>query len=332
MLRQYRQVKAEHPNAILMFRLGDFYEMFYDDAVVASKALSLALTARHRGSPNEAPMCGVPFHAAEGYIARLVRQGHRVAICDQIEDAKQARGIVKRAVTRVVSPGTVTDPSQLQEREPNYIAALLAAGTPARGRPTDGFGCAYLDLSTGEFRLSEHRGQAATEALRDEVAAFAPKEIVQPEGTSLEEVLAPETLERSLISDAPSWTFARDTAYETLLGRFGTASLDGFGCAKSRSAPREPSSVTCRIRRKPTSSMSPALPGTRPRRGWCSTPPPAGLSRWWRTAATEDAKEPCSPFSIGPRPPWAAACCAAGSSRHCCRCRASKSDWRPSAS
>jgi DNA mismatch repair protein MutS len=213
-----------------MFRLGDFYEMFYDDAVVASKALSLALTARHRGSPNEAPMCGVPFHAAEGYIARLVRQGHRVAICDQIEDAKQARGIVKRAVTRVVSPGTVTDPSQLQEREPNYIAALLAAGTPARGRPTDGFGCAYLDLSTGEFRLSEHRGQAATEALRDEVAAFAPKEIVQPEGTSLEEVLAPETLERSLISDAPSWTFARDTAYETLLGRFGTASLDGFGC------------------------------------------------------------------------------------------------------
>jgi DNA mismatch repair protein MutS len=230
MLRQYRQVKAEHPNAILMFRLGDFYEMFYDDAVVASKALSLALTARHRGSPNEAPMCGVPFHAAEGYIARLVRQGHRVAICDQIEDAKQARGIVKRAVTRVVSPGTVTDPSQLQEREPNYIAALLAAGTPARGRPTDGFGCAYLDLSTGEFRLSEHRGQAATEALRDEVAAFAPKEIVQPEGTSLEEVLAPETLERSLISDAPSWTFARDTAYETLLGRFGTASLDGFGC------------------------------------------------------------------------------------------------------
>ena len=230
MLRQYRQVKAEHPNAILMFRLGDFYEMFYEDAVVASKALSLALTARHRGSPNEAPMCGVPFHAAEGYIARLVRQGHRVAICDQVEDAKEARGIVKRAVTRVVSPGTVTDPAQLQEREPNYIAALLAAGTPSRARPSDGFGCAYLDLSTGEFRLSEHRGETAVEALRDEVAAFAPKEIVQPDGSSLQAILAPETLERSLISDVPSWTFARDTAHDTLLRRFGTASLDGFGC------------------------------------------------------------------------------------------------------
>jgi len=230
MLRQYRQVKAEHPNAILMFRLGDFYEMFYDDALVASKALSLTLTARHRGSPNEAPMCGVPFHAAEGYIARLVRQGHRVAICDQVEDAKEARGIVKRAVTRVVSPGTVTDPAQLQEREPNYIAALLVTGVPARGRPSDGFGCAYLDLSTGEFRISEHRGDAASAALRDEVAAFAPKEIVQPEGASLSKVLAPETLEHSLLSDAPPWTFAHDAAHETLLRHFGTASLDGFGC------------------------------------------------------------------------------------------------------
>ena len=132
MLQQYRQVKAEHQNAILMFRLGDFYEMFYDDAVVASKALSLTLTARHRGSPNEMPMCGVPFHAAEGYIARLVRQGHRVAICDQVEDAKLARGIVRRAVTRVVSPGTMTDPSQLPEREPNYIAALMAAAAGDR--------------------------------------------------------------------------------------------------------------------------------------------------------------------------------------------------------
>src|SRR5436309_11818597 len=101
MLRQYRAIKAQHPDAILMFRLGDFYEMFYEDALVASKALSLTLTARGRGTANEAPMCGVPFHAAEGYIARLIRQGHRVAVCDQVEDPKTAKGIVKRAVTRV---------------------------------------------------------------------------------------------------------------------------------------------------------------------------------------------------------------------------------------
>src|SRR5437867_2319050 len=126
MLRQYRQVKSEHPDAILMFRLGDFYEMFYDDALVASRALSLTLTARGRGTGSEAPMCGVPYHAADGYIARLIGHGYRVAVCDQVEDARQAKGIVRRAVTRVISPGTFTDPAHLQAREPNYIAAVTA--------------------------------------------------------------------------------------------------------------------------------------------------------------------------------------------------------------
>ena len=133
MLRQYRAIKAQHPDAILMFRLGDFYEMFYDDALLASRALSLTLTARGRGTTNEAPMCGVPYHAADGYVARLILKGHRVAICDQVEDPRAARGIVKRAVTRVVSPGTVTDPSQLRAAEPNYIAAIQVARDPAPG-------------------------------------------------------------------------------------------------------------------------------------------------------------------------------------------------------
>src|SRR5262245_3854475 len=131
MLRQYRQVKADHPDAILMFRLGDFYEMFFDDALSASKALSLTLTARGRGTANEAPMCGVPFHAADGYIARLVGKGFRVAICDQVEDARQAKGIVKREVTRVVSPGTITDLAHLSAREPNFIAAILREPQPS---------------------------------------------------------------------------------------------------------------------------------------------------------------------------------------------------------
>src|SRR6266704_7214596 len=136
MLRQYRSIKAQHP-----------------DAILASKALSLTLTSRGRGTSNEAPMCGVPYHAADTYISRLIRQGHRVAVCDQVEDPRAARGIVRRAVTRVVSPGTVTDPAQLRASEPNYIAAVLAQRDPARGRSAEGFGCAYLDLSTGDFRL-----------------------------------------------------------------------------------------------------------------------------------------------------------------------------------
>src|SRR5437867_9972663 len=144
MLRQYRSIKGQHPDAILMFRLGDFYEMFYDDALQASKALSLTLTARGRGTSNEAPMCGVPHHAVESYIARLIRQGFRVALCDQVEDARLAKGIVRRAVTRVVSPGTVTDPAQLKASEPNYIGALVAEAPPPGGRDDRGYGCAYL--------------------------------------------------------------------------------------------------------------------------------------------------------------------------------------------
>src|SRR6266850_2118081 len=177
MLRQYRSIKEQHPDAILLFRLGDFYEMFYDDALVASKALSLTLTSRGRGTRNEAPMCGVPYHAAEAYITRLIRQGHRVAVCDQVEDARLAKGIVRRAVTRVVSPGTITDPAQLRASEPNYFAAIQAAGDPGRG---GGFGCAYLDLSTGDFRLSEHHGPSAADSLAAQVALFRPREILHP--------------------------------------------------------------------------------------------------------------------------------------------------------
>src|SRR6267142_5323384 len=179
MLRQYRSIKEQHPDAILLFRLGDFYEMFYDDALLASKALSLTLTSRGRGTKNEAPMCGVPYHAADSYVARLIRQGHRVAICDQVEDPRAAKGIVRRAVTRVVSPGTVTDPAQLRAAEPNYIAAIQIAGSGG------GFGCAYLDLSTGDFRLSEHHGPSAADSLAAQVALFGPREILHDEETPL---------------------------------------------------------------------------------------------------------------------------------------------------
>ncbi|MFQ5877178.1 MAG: DNA mismatch repair protein MutS, partial [Acidobacteriota bacterium] len=230
MLRQYRSIKAEHPDAILMFRLGDFYEMFFDDARVAARALSLTLTSRGRGTRAEAPMCGVPYHAAEGYVARLLRQGFRVAICDQVEDPRVAKGIVHRAVTRVLSPGTITDPAQLPPRAPNYIASITVAGDPARGRPGEGYGCAYLDLSTGDFRIAEHRGPRARESLIEQLAWFAPREVVLSDAERTQASLPPEALDGVLASRAPSYAFASETAYRALLERFGTASLEGFGC------------------------------------------------------------------------------------------------------
>ena len=238
MLRQYRQVKAEHPDAILMFRLGDFYEMFFDDALVASKALALTLTARGRGTASEAPMCGVPYHAADGYIARLVHGGHRVAICDQVEDPRQAKGIVRREVTRVVSPGTLTDPAHLPAREPSFIAAVVGAGKGAGEPEGDGgardggageFGCALLDLSTGEFRISEHRGRDARGSLLEHLASFAPREIVVREGGKPPAWLWGDREGPPRLTVVPSWRFARDGARSVLLARFGTASLEGFG-------------------------------------------------------------------------------------------------------
>src|SRR5207249_6020736 len=225
MLRQYRSIKAQHPDAILLFRLGDFYEMFYDDALVASKALSLTLTSRGRGTRNEAPMCGVPYHAADTYISRLIRQGHRVAVCDQVEDPRAARGIVRRAVTRVVSPGTVTDPAQLAAAEPNYIAAIQAAGHPGRAGSMDGFGCAYLDLSTGDFRLSEHRGPSAGDSLAAQVALFRPREILHPEDRSLEDLLPTEYLDGVLTRAVPGFTLAAGAAGRVVQEILGTASL-----------------------------------------------------------------------------------------------------------
>jgi DNA mismatch repair protein MutS len=230
MLRQYRRIKTEHPDAILMFRLGDFYEMFFDDAVTASRALSLTLTARGRGTPNEAPMCGVPYHAADGYIARLIQKGFRVAVCDQVEDARHARGLVNRAVTRVVSPGTLTDPAQLPPREPNYIAAIAGGGDGTGGGAAAVFGCAFLDLSTGDLRVAEHRGPGAAAALAERVASFRPREILHPEGAAPETLLPKASLEGLSLRAVPAWTLARDAAYRILTERLGTASLEGYGC------------------------------------------------------------------------------------------------------
>src|SRR5207237_369677 len=161
-MRQYLDAKALYRDAILLFRMGDFYEMFYEDALVAARALEITLTSRAKdGNGGGIPMCGVPYHAVDGYIGRLVKKGFRVAICDQVEDPRKAKGIVKREVVRVVSPGTLTDASYLDAREPAFLMAVSARG--------DTLGVALLDLSTGEFSAAEYAGAEGRQALADEM-------------------------------------------------------------------------------------------------------------------------------------------------------------------
>ena len=159
-MRQYFEAKRQYRDAIVFFRMGDFYEMFYEDALTAARALELTLTSRSKDASGGAiPMCGVPFHAADGYIARLVRKGFRVAVVEQVEDPKKAKGLVRREVVRVVSPGTLTDAGYLDAREPAFLLALAPA------HPGPGFGVALLDLSTGEFTAAEYAGDEGRAAL-----------------------------------------------------------------------------------------------------------------------------------------------------------------------
>src|SRR5690349_19909689 len=169
LMRQYAAVKKEHPTALLFFRLGDFYEMFFDDAVVAAKELQITLTSRNKEKGAAIPMCGVPFHAAEGYISKLIRRGYKVAICDQVEDPRVAKKLVRREVTRVVTPGTAAD-SSLSSEENNFLAAVVSSGGRA--------GFAALDLSTGEFRATEFSGEGALKRIHDELDQLRPKEVL----------------------------------------------------------------------------------------------------------------------------------------------------------
>ncbi len=221
LMRQYREIKRQHVDAILLFRMGDFYEMFDQDAVTASKVLEITLTARNKSKGIETPLCGFPYHAAEGYIAKLIRRGFKVAVCEQVEDPKLAKGIVKREVIRVVTPGTVLDSNLLDAKDNNYLAALY----PAK----DGIGLSFLDISTGDFYLAEIHGAENMAELDTLLSRFSPREIVMPKnylpGAELSGLLQQYTRAVSTYDD---WTFDRETAYRTLLGHFKTASLDGF--------------------------------------------------------------------------------------------------------
>jgi DNA mismatch repair protein MutS len=211
LMRQYHAIKQQAPRALLMFRLGDFYELFYDDAVTAARELEITLTSRNKEKGQAIPMCGVPYHAAEGYIARLIQRGYRVAICDQMEDARFAKKLVKRELTRVVTPGTATDSTLLRSRENNYLAALATGGNRA--------GLAHVDVSTGEFRVTELETAEAPAA----VEQLGAKEMLVAEGS----LVAPGF--NALRTEVDAWAFGADYAERTLREHFGLLTLEGCG-------------------------------------------------------------------------------------------------------
>src|SRR5690242_1542398 len=199
LMRQYHAIKQQAPNALLMFRLGDFYELFFEDAVVAARELEITLTARNKEKGAAIPMCGVPYHAAEGYIARLIQKGHRVAICDQMEDPRLAKKLVKREITRVVTPGTAMDPSLVKPRENNFLAAVARSAARAA--------LAYVDVSTGEFRVTELDAADVAAALEH----LGAREVLFP--TDLPLLQGEERpAARFLRTDLEDWIFSQDYA------------------------------------------------------------------------------------------------------------------------
>ena len=224
LMQQYQGIKSRYPHALLLFRLGDFYELFYEDAIIAARELQITLTSRNREKGQPIPMCGVPYHAADGYIARLIRAGFKIAICDQMELPGPGKKIVRREVVRVITPGTATDGAVLEARENNFLAAVAkdAAGT---------LGMAYVDLSTGEFQATEFSGAGAAEALRDELQLLRPRETLLPRPQQLFETAKTSLLDGTggVESRLDEWIFRHDYAERILREQFGVAELTGFG-------------------------------------------------------------------------------------------------------
>ncbi len=213
MMQRYLEVKRQNPGAILLFRMGDFYELFYEDAEVSARVLGLTLTSRDKSSANPIPMAGFPYHALEGYLQKLIRAGYRAAICDQVEDPKKAKGMVKREVTRIVTPGTLTDDALLDPRENNFLACVF----PGK----ESVGLAWLELSTGRFVTAD----VPPGSLEDEIARLQPAECLVPEG-DVPQGLSPAG--SMMVTERPPWCFATEQCRETLLGHFQMKSLEGF--------------------------------------------------------------------------------------------------------
>jgi DNA mismatch repair protein MutS len=255
MIRQYRELKSQHPGTLLFFRLGDFYELFFEDAVIGARELQITLTARHKESGTPMPMCGVPHHSAANYIAKLVRKGYRVAICEQTEEASKTKKLVRREVVRVVTPGTPIDPQLLEPRESVYLGAVCASGETV--------GAAFLDLSTGEFRATQASGADAWPHIVADIESYAPRELLfpvslgplvragfantphtaplplhAPASDSSDEpapneiqpdIITPDVYAGATLTALDDWLWQGDDSAALLTKQFGARSLDGYG-------------------------------------------------------------------------------------------------------
>jgi len=227
LMRQYAAIKKEHPNTLLFFRLGDFYELFFEDAVVASRELQIQLTSRNKEKGVAVPMCGVPYHSAENYLLKLIRKGFRVAICEQMEDPRFAKKLVRREVTRVMTPGTVAD-SMLGSEENNFLAAVATMDDRA--------GFAALDLSTGDFRATEFRGDGASGRVWDELQQLRPRELLFASSLPLFDRKENQPEGGFTATPLDDWVFAPDYAIPLVENHFGVLSLEGFGLANRPAA------------------------------------------------------------------------------------------------
>ena len=243
-MQQYLGLKKQHPSALLLFRLGDFYELFYDDAILASRVLQITLTSRNKEKGQAVPMCGVPYHAAENYIARLIRAGHKVAISEQMEVPGPGKKLVRREIIRVITPGTATASSLVEAKENNFLAAVarkvaIGAAVGAAGRRAGGahaavIGLALVDLSTGEFRATEFSGDKAEDRLRDELGILRPREILLSRPVTLFPTTAstePNCL-GAVETRLDDWIFEINHATRLLKEQFHVAALDGFGLSE----------------------------------------------------------------------------------------------------
>ena len=230
-MKQYQNIKGDYPDSILFFRIGDFYEMFFDDAITASKALNITLTSRDKNKENPVPMCGVPHHAVDIYIGRLIKKGFKVAVCEQMEDPKTVKGVVKREVIRVITPGTVLNPNLLGEKDNNFFVSLYP--------DQNGYGIAVIDISTGDFRVAEFTDSSGNshedllKRIKNEFLKLEPKEILVPKSFLNNSDSKLQTLNSELsaaVNSCEEWVYDYDYAYKTLLEQFKTVSLDGFGC------------------------------------------------------------------------------------------------------
>jgi len=225
LMQQYHAIKLRYPHALLLFRLGDFYELFYEDAILASRELQITLTSRNREKGQPIPMCGVPYHAADGYIARLIRAGFKIAICDQMEAPSPGKKLVRREVVRVITPGTATDVAVLDARENNFLAAV------SQDNAASIIGLAFVDLSTGEFQATEFRGPRSEEALREELQLLHPRETLLPRPQQLFETSKTSLLDGTggVESGVEDCAFQTEYAARIVREQFGVAELIGFG-------------------------------------------------------------------------------------------------------